>query len=136
MYLQKEEIKSKIFKFYLEVFTIAAGRALASLSHAQWWRNYFIAEWLQGKPCIVSYLDISYSTQAVKSLMDCPVPQAVTYDPNWLALWTHRFGDPLLDAETFRLKPDSTLAKIGNKPKSVEEVQEQYMELLRFTPEG
>jgi len=93
-------------------------------------------DWLQEEPCIVSYSDIFYSAQAVKSLMKCPAPLAVTYDPNWLAMWTQRFGDPLLDAETFRLKPDSTLAEIGNKPKSVEEVQGQYMGLLRFTPEG
>ena len=68
--------------------------------------------------------------------MDCHASLAVTYDPNWLELWTKRFGDPLLDAETFRLTPERTLAEIGNKPKSVTEVQGQYMGLLRFTPEG
>ena len=55
----------------------------------------------------------------------------MTYDPNWLGLWIQRFGDPLLDAETFRLTPEHTLAEIGNKPKSVEEVQGQYMGLLQ-----
>lgn len=95
-----------------------------------------VQEWLQAEPCIVSYSDIFYSSQAVKSLMDCSASLAVTYDPNWLELWTHRFGDPLLDAETFRLNSDKTLAEIGNKPKSVQEVQGQYMGLLRFTPEG
>jgi choline kinase len=28
------------------------------------------------------------------------------------------------------------LAEIGNKPKTIEEVEGQYMGLLRFTPEG
>ena len=93
-------------------------------------------EWLTAAPCIVSYSDIFYSPSAVQSLMSCPAVLAVTYDPNWLALWTQRFGDPLLDAETFRLNPDKTLAEIGNKPKTVEEVQGQYMGLLRFTPAG
>jgi len=93
-------------------------------------------EWLQAAPCIVSYSDIFYSSQAVKSLMDCTAALAVTYDPNWLKLWTQRFGDPLLDAETFRLNSGNTLSEIGNKPKSVQEVQGQYMGLLRFTPEG
>lgn len=94
------------------------------------------AAWLETDSCVVSYSDIFYGSQAVKSLMDSPASLAVTYDPNWLELWTQRFGDPLLDAETFRLKPDQTLAEIGSKPKSVEEVQGQYMGLLRFTPEG
>jgi choline kinase len=68
--------------------------------------------------------------------MTCKASLAVTYDPNWLTLWTERFGDPLLDAETFRLTSADTLAEIGNKPKSVDDVQGQYMGLLRFTPEG
>ena len=51
-------------------------------------------------------------------------------------MWTQRFGDPLLDAETFRLTRERTLAEIGKKPQSVDEVQGQYMGLLRFTPEG
>jgi len=92
--------------------------------------------WLQAETCIVSYSDIFYSNQAVKSLMSSAASLAVTYDPNWLELWTKRFGDPLLDAETFRLKTDDTLAEIGYKPKSAEEVQGQYMGLLRFTPQA
>ena len=94
------------------------------------------AAWLQDEPCIVSYSDIFYSPVAVQSLMTCEASLAVTYDPNWLELWTQRFGDPLLDAETFRLTSASTLAEIGNKPQSTDEVQGQYMGLLRFTPEG
>lgn len=101
---------------------------VSSLSCAQ--------EWLKAEPCIVSYSDIFYSNQAVRLLMDCPAPLAVTYDPHWLKLWAERFEDPLIDAETFRLKPDNYLAEIGNKPKSVEEVQGQYMGLLRFTPDS
>ncbi len=92
--------------------------------------------WLQQEPCIVSYSDIFYSAAAVQSLMTSDASLAVTYDQNWLALWTQRFGDPLLDAETFRLTATGTLAEIGNKPKSVDDVQGQYMGLLRFTPEG
>ncbi len=93
-------------------------------------------EWLLAEPCIVSYSDIFFNSQAVKLLMDCQASLAVTYDPNWLELWTKRFGNPLLDAETFRLRSDNTLSEIGNKPKVVEEVQGQYMGLLRFTPKG
>lgn len=92
--------------------------------------------WLQVEPCIVSYSDIFYGPSAVQSLMECDASLAVTYDPNWLELWTKRFGDPLLDAETFRLTTEHTLVEIGNKPKSVDEVQGQYMGLLRFTPKG
>lgn len=101
---------------------------VSSLAHA--------AEWLETDSCVVSYSDIFYAASAVTALMHCPALLAVTYDANWRTLWEKRFGDPLLDAETFRMKADGTLAEIGNKPKTVEEVEGQYMGLLRFTPKG
>lgn len=121
---------------------LLASRGLVEFHNARWAETNMVSslacakDWLQAEPCIVSYSDIFYSPIAVHSLMACTASLAVTYDPNWLKLWTQRFGDPLLDAETFRLTPEHTLAEIGNKPTSVDEVQGQYMGLLRFTPEG
>lgn len=121
---------------------LLADRGLMEFHNPRWAETNMVSslacaeEWLRAGQCIVSYSDIFYGAAAVRSLMQCPAPLAVTYDPNWLELWTQRFGDPLLDAETFRLTPEHTLAEIGNKPKSVDEVQGQYMGLLRFTPEG
>lgn len=121
---------------------LLANRGLVEFHNARWAETNMVSslacaqEWLEAAPCIVSYSDIFYDAAAVCSLMASTASLAVTYDPDWLELWTQRFGDPLLDAETFRLTPEHTLAEIGNKPKSVEEVQGQYMGLLRFTPEG
>ena len=121
---------------------LLAGRGLSEFHNPRWAETNMVSSlacaesWLQGEPCIVSYSDIFYSPVAVQSLINCEATLAVTYDPNWLQLWTERFGDPLLDAETFRLSATKTLAEIGNKPQSVDDVQGQYMGLLRFTPEG
>ncbi|MEZ1321734.1 phosphocholine cytidylyltransferase family protein [Pseudomonas fluorescens] len=121
---------------------LLAGRGLSEFHNPRWAETNMVSSlacaesWLQGEPCIVSYSDIFYSPVAVQSLINCEATLAVTYDPNWLQLWTERFGDPLLDAETFRLSATHTLAEIGNKPQSVDDVQGQYMGLLRFTPEG
>ena len=121
---------------------LLAGRGLSEFHNPRWAETNMVSSlacaesWLQGEPCIVSYSDIFYSPVAVQSLINCEAALAVTYDPNWLQLWTERFGDPLLDAETFRLSATKTLAEIGNKPQSVDDVQGQYMGLLRFTPEG
>ena len=94
------------------------------------------SKWLKDESCIVTYSDIFYSSEGIKLLIKSDADIAVTYDPNWLKLWKNRFDDPLLDAETFRLNKDGTLAEIGNKPKTVEEIEGQYMGLLRFTPKG
>ncbi|WP_331693071.1 phosphocholine cytidylyltransferase family protein [Pseudomonas sp. ZY71] len=121
---------------------LLAGRGLSEFHNPRWAETNMVSSlacaesWLQGEPCIVSYSDIFYSPVAVQSLINCEATLAVTYDPNWLQLWTERFGDPLLDAETFRLSATHTLAEIGNKPQSVDDVQGQYMGLLRFTSEG
>lgn len=93
-------------------------------------------DWLESGACIVSYSDILYGEEAIRLLADCDADLAVTYDPNWLEQWERRFGDPLVDAETFRLNPNQTLAEIGNKPTSVQELEGQFMGLLRFTPRG
>lgn len=121
---------------------LLAERGLSEFHNPRWAETNMVSSlacaesWLQGQPCIVSYSDIFYSPVAVRSLINNDAALAVTYDPNWLQLWTERFGDPLLDAETFRLTASHTLAEIGNKPQSVDDVQGQYMGLLRFTPEG
>lgn len=121
---------------------LLANRGLIEFHNVRWAETNMVSslacakDWLQTEPCIVSYSDIFYSPAGVESLMACTSSLAVTYDPDWLKLWTLRFNDPLLDAETFRLTPEHTLAEISNRPKSVEEVQGQYMGLLRFTPEG
>jgi choline kinase len=121
---------------------LLANQGLVEFHNPRWAHTNMVSSlacaeaWLEQEPCIVSYSDIFYSPVAVQSLMTCKASLAVTYDPNWLALWTERFGDPLLDAETFRLTDAGTLAEIGNKPTSVDDIQGQYMGLLRFTPEG
>lgn len=119
-----------------------ANRAPTEFHNARWDSTNMVSSlacastWLENEPCIVSYSDIFYDASSTTSLMKSAADLAVTYDPNWLALWEKRFGDPLIDAETFRLNPDGGLAEIGNKPKAIDEVQGQYMGLLRFTPKG
>lgn len=94
------------------------------------------ASWLSQDTCIVSYADIFYPSLAVSALMKASADIAITYDPNWKELWTARFGDPLLDAETLRLDAQSLLTDIGRKPSGLDEIEGQYMGLLRFTPAG
>jgi choline kinase len=121
---------------------LLAHRGLVEFHNPHWATTNMVsslacaAEWLESEPCIVSYSDIFYDASAVTAMINCPAKLAITYDENWLKLWQKRFSDPLLDAETFRLNKDGGLAEIGNKPKSIEEIEGQYMGLLLFTPDG
>ena len=92
-------------------------------------------EWLDSYTCVTSYSDIVYSADAVKRLIDADGDIVMTYDPNWKDLWLMRFEDPLLDAETFRMEGDRVV-EIGNRASSIEEIEGQYMGLVKYTPKG
>ena len=94
------------------------------------------ADWLRNDTCLVSYSDIFYTSAAVATLLKARGDIVVTYDLEWLDLWSRRFADPLCDAETFRVGDDGGIVDIGRRPESVGEVEGQYMGLLKFTPEG
>lgn len=121
---------------------LLANRGLVEFHNVRWAETNMVSslacaqEWLTAGPCIVSYSDIFYASDAVLALVNCTAKLAVTFDPNWLVLWRSRFDNPLIDAETFRITSENVLIEIGNTPKSVEEVQGQYMGLLRITAEG
>ncbi len=121
---------------------LLATRGLREFHNERWAETNMVSslacaeEWITAGPCIVSYADIFYRAEPVRALMNSEARLAVTFDPDWRRLWEERFGDPLQDAETFRLKPDGTLAEIGQRPTSLDDVEGQYMGLLRFTPKG
>ncbi len=92
--------------------------------------------WLRSGPAIVSYADIFYPSELVRGLIDAPGALVISYDRAWRRLWTRRFQDPLSDAETFRIDRDGRLLEIGGKTASIDDIQGQYMGLLKFTPEA
>lgn len=94
------------------------------------------AAWLRREPCLVCYSDIVFSPDAIRKLADAGDAVALTYYTGFWELWQKRMGNPLEDLETFRVDLNGTLLEIGQKPQSREDIQGQYMGLLRFTPQG
>ena len=92
------------------------------------------AAWLQSDSVIISYADIFYESDVVRDLVAAPGDLVVAYDRNWKSLWTRRFVDPLSDAETFRTDVGGNLIEIGRRTTRVEDIEGQYMGLLKFTP--
>lgn len=93
-------------------------------------------EWLSDDECIVSYSDIVYPGATAAKLTSSTADLAITYDTNWLKLWSERFADPLSDAETFRTDDQGMLTEIGSRATSLDEIKGQYMGLLKFAPAG
>lgn len=92
-------------------------------------------DWLAGGG-IVAYADLIYGPEPIRALAGTAAAIAITYDTQWLDLWSRRFADPLTDAETFAVDAGGRITDIGRKPASLAEVQGQYMGLLRFSAIG
>ena len=61
---------------------------------------------------------------------------AVTIDKEWESYWRARNENPLDDAETLKFRVDGAISKVEQKPKSLDEVECQYMGLMKFFFEG
>jgi choline kinase len=92
--------------------------------------------WLQSDTVVISYADIFYGRDVVQALADSSGDLVVAYDRNWRSLWSRRFTDPLSDAETFRTDAQGNLIEIGRRAKHIDDVEGQYMGLLKFTPQA
>ncbi|MGN7741485.1 phosphocholine cytidylyltransferase family protein [Pseudomonas sp. 22526] len=90
---------------------------------------------LSSEPTLVCYGDIVYRPDIVRDLMASQPPLSITYDLDWWDLWSARSDDPLSDAESFRQQAGQLLG-IGERVASREEIEGQYMGLLKFTPAG
>lgn len=90
------------------------------------------------EPVIVTYSDIVYGEKAVQTLLnfDAAKDLALTYDLGWQKLWEARFKDPLADAESFKISSEGRILEIGQRVQKREDIQGQYMGLLRFSPQA
>ena len=84
---------------------------------------------------IISYSDIVYSSGHIKDLIGKKGDIVITADRDWLSLWSSRFANPYEDAETFKTEGDR-LTVIGEKNDNLENIEAQYMGLVKFSPRG
>jgi len=81
---------------------------------------------------IVSYGDIVFEPQVLARLCDSTAEVAVVVDRAWRQLWEARMEDCLRDAETLKLAEDGRIIELGKKARSFDEIQGQYIGLIKF----
>ena len=99
------------------------------------WALFCAEKELEGD-VIVSYGDIVYSRKILQALLQSTADIAVTIDKEWESYWRARNENPLNDAETLKLGEDGAIIEIGQKPKSLNEIEGQYMGLMKFSAKG
>jgi choline kinase len=85
---------------------------------------------------IIAYSDIIYEPRVLRALLDSQADISVVVDRQWRALWERRFDEPLDDAETLRLDERGDILEIGQPPASFDEIEAQYIGLMRFRGGG
>ena len=88
--------------------------------------------------CTISYGDIFYDEKTLSLLHEHEHDHEiyVLYSDNWKELWKKRSDNPIDDAESFQLNCDGTIKIIGTKPITLDEIEGQYMGVVRFTKSG
>ena len=85
---------------------------------------------------IVSYGDIIFGKKIIQKLIDSAENFSVVIDKNWKKYWQIRFENPLKDAESLILDESGYIKNIGQKVKSFDKIQGQYIGLMKFQNEG
>ena len=104
--------------------------------------NMFISltkahSWLENDVCIVCYSDIVFTPDCIIKLVTCNEDMALTYYTEYWDLWSKRMDNPLDDLESFHLSEDKKyLKRIGKKAINRDEIEGQYMGIIKFTPKS
>jgi len=99
------------------------------------WSLFCAEEELEGS-IIVSYGDIVYSKKILYELLTSSADIAVAIDQDWESYWRLRNENPLADAESLKLSHNGVITEIGKLPVSIDEIEGQYMGLLKLTSNG
>ena len=99
------------------------------------WTLFCAEDDLEGD-VLLCYGDIVYSQEILRALLQSKADIAVAIDLDWESYWRARNEDPLDDAETLKLGADGRILEIGQKPKSLAEIEGQYMGLMKFSAVG
>jgi choline kinase len=81
---------------------------------------------------LVTYGDIVYDSFVLETILNCNAPLCTTLDRCWQSLWGIRMENPLDDAETVKLDGNDYIIELGKKPKSLVEIEAQYMGIIKI----
>lgn len=95
----------------------------------------FYAKEKLNESTIISYGDIIFEKKVIEKLIQSKHEISVVVDLAWKEYWETRFVNPLEDAESLLLQ-DGYITNIGQKPKNFEQIQGQYIGLMKFQNDG
>ena len=98
--------------------------------------SLFCAEEILKDDVIVSYGDIIFEKNVLEQLIQSHDDISVIIDKNWKDYWSIRSKNPLEDLESLKLDSNGNITSIGQKVKKLEEIEGQYIGLMKFSENG
>lgn len=92
-------------------------------------------EYMKGN-VIITYGDIIYSKEVLKKLIEDERDIVIASDEEWQEYWESRCEDPLSDAESFKKGENGTVQSLGKKAKNVDEIEGQFIGMVKLSPKG
>ncbi len=85
---------------------------------------------------LMVYGDIVFEPRVLDAVLRTEGEVVVAADREWRRLWSARMEDFSADVETFRLRADGCVAELGKRPEDLDDVEAQYIGLVRFSAES
>ncbi|MAH89184.1 MAG: hypothetical protein CMJ06_03975 [Pelagibacterales bacterium] len=82
---------------------------------------------------LVCYSDILVNINQIIQLKNFKNGIGLLIDRDWLEYWKLRFSNPLEDAESLKLSQDGQIIDIGQKEKSLSNIQGQYIGFFKIS---
>ena len=126
---------------YLKDKIISTSVRLDKIENERWKETNMVAslycakEWLTDD-VIISYADIIYQPPVLEQLLASEAAITVSADKEYLRYWQLRLDDPLEDVESFSVNKAGCITSIGQKVESLDQVEAQYIGLMRFKGAG
>lgn len=106
--------------------------------HTNMVASLFAARHLIDGTCdtLICYGDIVFESRVVETLAQSTGLLSLGINAEWRSLWSARMDDPLADAETLKMNEQGLVTEIGRKPRSLSDIEGQYMGLIKLRAEG
>lgn len=85
---------------------------------------------------ILSYSDILFSEEMLRSMMAVPGDCLCAVDKDWREYWQARYGKVDFDTESLTIDPEGNIISLGLEAPPLEEIHARYIGLLKFSRRG
>lgn len=85
---------------------------------------------------LVSYSDILFEEDMLRTMMKASADYVVAVDDNWKEYWKKRYGRIDYDTESLSIDENNHIVELGLENPKVQDIDARYVGLLKFSKEG